>query len=364
MSPLQLGDANFLGSEGARTNGQGSLGSRDLLPIQYDIHCIDRKVGDGALQAFWTFSTKPPVTISDDEVASAVARASAAAEAAAASQADNQDANASDAGRDSEGTDNAQADANDATNPSGTDADADADADADGDKADAPVPQSNYSREDCLGFVRQLTPLGSLKLVPLQEGYPAHDFDPRTTDVRIVTGSELSKIRKTKFGVKINWFRALLSKIGSSKKLLLEVSRDSLLRGSFVEMMKAGPSDMYKMLRVRFVGEDAIDVGGVQREWFELLAEQIFQPESQLFSQCSCRDGSGTSSLSGVYYDIVQHHCTVTATPPDPSSTPENNDPDESGSGGGGAANKAAAAPKSEHPLQAAISNFMEVGAV
>ncbi|KAH9989535.1 hypothetical protein BJV77DRAFT_681781 [Russula vinacea] len=40
------------------------------------------------------------------------------------------------------------------------------------------------------------------------------------------------------------------------------------------------PDDLRKWLMVMFEGEDALDYGGVSREWFFLLSHEMFNPTS------------------------------------------------------------------------------------
>jgi E3 ubiquitin-protein ligase NEDD4 len=40
---------------------------------------------------------------------------------------------------------------------------------------------------------------------------------------------------------------------------------------------------MRKRWRIEFLGEPGIDAGGVTREWFQLLTEQIFDPDFGLW---------------------------------------------------------------------------------
>ncbi len=37
--------------------------------------------------------------------------------------------------------------------------------------------------------------------------------------------------------------------------------------------------DLKKPLKVKFVGEEGIDQGGVQKEFFQLIVEEIFDPK-------------------------------------------------------------------------------------
>lgn len=38
------------------------------------------------------------------------------------------------------------------------------------------------------------------------------------------------------------------------------------------------PIDLRKQLRVEFDGEEGIDEGGIQKEFFQLIVEQLFDP--------------------------------------------------------------------------------------
>lgn len=39
------------------------------------------------------------------------------------------------------------------------------------------------------------------------------------------------------------------------------------------------PEDLKKELKVQFVGEEAVDQGGVKKEWLQLLCKEIFDPK-------------------------------------------------------------------------------------
>lgn len=43
------------------------------------------------------------------------------------------------------------------------------------------------------------------------------------------------------------------------------------------------PKDLKKQLVVEFVGEQGIDEGGVSKEFFQLIVEQIFNPDYGMF---------------------------------------------------------------------------------
>jgi len=67
--------------------------------------------------------------------------------------------------------------------------------------------------------------------------------------------------------------------------LVLRVHRGTphLIRSSLDEIDRHSISDLKKELRIKFVGEPGVDEGGVQKEWFQLLIAQIFDPRFGMF---------------------------------------------------------------------------------
>ena len=45
------------------------------------------------------------------------------------------------------------------------------------------------------------------------------------------------------------------------------------------EMARKGSKDLFKPLRVHFIGEDGIDAGGVKKEFFQLLMTELLSPD-------------------------------------------------------------------------------------
>ena len=56
----------------------------------------------------------------------------------------------------------------------------------------------------------------------------------------------------------------------------MEVRRDHVVRDSIAQLATKGPHDIKKQLRVSFVGEEGIDEGGIQKEFFQLIVKDIF----------------------------------------------------------------------------------------
>lgn len=92
------------------------------------------------------------------------------------------------------------------------------------------------------------------------------------------------------FDNKRNYFnRRLHSRNANSREqpppLQLSVRRDQVFLDSFRSMyFKSADEIKYAKLSIRFSGEEGVDAGGVTREWFQVLARQMFNPGYALFT--------------------------------------------------------------------------------
>ena len=66
---------------------------------------------------------------------------------------------------------------------------------------------------------------------------------------------------------------------------VLEIERDNLLQKTLENIKKARPIDLRKKLRVKFKGEEGVDAGGVTKEFFQLLSEELFDVSSGLWTR-------------------------------------------------------------------------------
>lgn len=63
--------------------------------------------------------------------------------------------------------------------------------------------------------------------------------------------------------------------------------RDRLIDDALVELEMVAvenPSDLKKQLVVEFEGEQGVDEGGVSKEFFQLIVEEIFNPDYGMFT--------------------------------------------------------------------------------
>ncbi|KAI1269591.1 hypothetical protein F5Y18DRAFT_104273 [Xylariaceae sp. FL1019] len=84
--------------------------------------------------------------------------------------------------------------------------------------------------------------------------------------------------------------------------LQLSVRRDHVFHDSFKSLyFKSGDEMKFGKLNIRFHGEEGVDAGGVTREWFQVLARQMFDANYALFVPVSSdRTTFHPNKLSGI----------------------------------------------------------------
>ncbi|KAI0161513.1 hypothetical protein GGR57DRAFT_360740 [Xylariaceae sp. FL1272] len=84
--------------------------------------------------------------------------------------------------------------------------------------------------------------------------------------------------------------------------LQLQVRRDHVFHDSFKSLyFKSGDEMKFGKLNIRFHGEEGVDAGGVTREWFQVLARQMFDANYALFVPVSSdRTTFHPNKLSGI----------------------------------------------------------------
>lgn len=80
------------------------------------------------------------------------------------------------------------------------------------------------------------------------------------------------------------FFRSMFTRSMHSPFLLLRVRRDHLIRDS-LHQLAARAAELKKPLKVHFIGEEGVDEGGVQKEFFHLVVRQLFDPVWGMFIQ-------------------------------------------------------------------------------
>lgn len=104
---------------------------------------------------------------------------------------------------------------------------------------------------------------------------------------------ELCRVSKLSFGEKHLWFEKELEKQrrpSSEGHARLEVRRECLLEDSVQQLLALDEKQLRQWMRVQFVDEPGIDVGGLEREWFGLACSALFDPAVGVFRTSA--DGS------------------------------------------------------------------------
>jgi E3 ubiquitin-protein ligase HUWE1 len=110
---------------------------------------------------------------------------------------------------------------------------------------------------------------------------------------KLMSGSFSLLVKNSKvleFDNKRNFFHRKLHSRGSELRqphpsLQLSVRRDQVFLDSFKSLYyKKADEFKYGKLNIRFHGEEGVDAGGVTREWFQVLAKQMFDPNYALFN--------------------------------------------------------------------------------
>ncbi|KZT62066.1 hypothetical protein CALCODRAFT_514427 [Calocera cornea HHB12733] len=94
------------------------------------------------------------------------------------------------------------------------------------------------------------------------------------------------------FDNKRNYFGQQLHKRPHSRELhqtlQLNIRRARVFEDSFQYLQrKTGDQIKYGKLSIRFYDEEGVDAGGVTREWFQILARQMFNADYALFQPCA-----------------------------------------------------------------------------
>jgi E3 ubiquitin-protein ligase NEDD4 len=114
------------------------------------------------------------------------------------------------------------------------------------------------------------------------------DHNTRTTtwdDPRLPSAVDADAPQyKRDYRRKVVYFRSQPTmRMIADAKCDVRVRRGWVFEDSFASVMRLRPEDLRKRLMVKFEGEDALDYGGVSREWFFLLSHEMFNPSYGLF---------------------------------------------------------------------------------
>lgn len=101
-----------------------------------------------------------------------------------------------------------------------------------------------------------------------------------------VNYQELSSVAQMPFQQKVEWMRNQFSALRTSWEdghIKIKIRRSSALQDAMDAIESIDVADMKKIFRFEFIGEPALDAGGVAREFYSIICEQIFNPDCGLF---------------------------------------------------------------------------------
>jgi len=110
------------------------------------------------------------------------------------------------------------------------------------------------------------------------------------------------------YQVKLESFRAKLRQPDPRSKLEIKVRRAHIFEDSFRKIEACSAEELKKKLWITFDGEEGLDYGGLQREWFYMLSKEMFNPYYCLFEYSAADNYTlQISSNSDVNPDHLQY---------------------------------------------------------
>lgn len=137
-------------------------------------------------------------------------------------------------------------------------------------------------------YVRKLTYLegndarmrtGTTELVPAKDAVV--DSKLVVHNRTLVSYADIAAVQGKSLEEKTLWFHNICNQLTGAWEdghIKIAVRRKYLLMDSVDSIMSLGRDDLRKRWRFEFLGEPGIDSGGVTREWFQLVTEQIMDP--------------------------------------------------------------------------------------
>ncbi|KAH9261827.1 hypothetical protein BASA81_000483 [Batrachochytrium salamandrivorans] len=148
-----------------------------------------------------------------------------------------------------------------------------------------------------VAFCRKFLPNGLLEWQPASEA--ALDTMEDLKGFKICA-EEICEVRGTSLGKRLQWLREHVTLLRQSldkspgmvgEPLTIRVRRDCILEDASTCFMTVRPHELWRQCRYEFVDEPAFDAGGVAREFYSLIAAQVFDPQLGLFEPVHASDG-------------------------------------------------------------------------
>eukprot|EP00750_Incisomonas_marina_P012102 INCI16565.1.p1 GENE.INCI16565.1~~INCI16565.1.p1 ORF type:complete len:763 (+),score=134.48 INCI16565.1:117-2405(+) len=128
--------------------------------------------------------------------------------------------------------------------------------------------------------------------------------------------NQLLKMKNLPFRSKVHWFRLHVAEHVRAPweqgYIRVKIRRSQILSDAFREFERFSQSDLLKPFVYEFIGEPGIDAGGVAREFFQVLSNEIFNLDFGLFRYSNANQicysfnpSSGANELHLEYFKFV-----------------------------------------------------------
>jgi hypothetical protein len=158
---------------------------------------------------------------------------------------------------------------------------------------------------------------GILTLVPASQAVV--DSKIKFADNRdLITYADIANAQVKAFDEKTQWFQdtcAQLCVAWTVGHMDVRVRRQYLLSDSVQAIMSMNRKDLRKVWRFEFLGEKGLDAGGLAREWFQLVTEEIFDPDKGLWQTGAvnqmCMEINPASGKLSYYTSVEEMICHI-----------------------------------------------------
>lgn len=108
-------------------------------------------------------------------------------------------------------------------------------------------------------------------------------FDAAAKSILLQTDATLQMQNAIEAVARRNLFGLFMPIDPVTAMLVLMVTRQNIVKDTLTQIEKHQPQDLKKPLKVMFLGEEAVDEGGVRKEFFMLILREVLDPKYGMF---------------------------------------------------------------------------------
>lgn len=135
--------------------------------------------------------------------------------------------------------------------------------------------------------------------------------DPLEWTERPIDTDTLMRVSQLPLEKRLKWFRNNMDALRYVDEyegpLRVFVNRESLLEDASNWILALQDQDKWRTCRYEFVGEPAMDSGGVAKEWYRLVCDSCFQPGYGLFERIDLEDVTYSFNPASGLYNPERH---------------------------------------------------------